>query len=115
MFKLAVKPTFSAVVAVDFPLEKGKVEKKSFTAIFKRCTQAELEAMDAALKSEEMSDREFLHAVMHGWDGVADEDGNAIEFTKENLELLLDMHPTQPTVIRTFYDTIGKGARKNSR
>jgi hypothetical protein len=115
MFKLAVKPTFSAVVVVDFPLEKGKIEKKSFTAVFKRCTQAELETMDAALKTEEMNDRDLVHAVMQDWDGVADEDGNAIKFTKENLELLLDMHPTQPAVIRTFYDTIGRGARKNSR
>lgn len=113
MFKLAVKPTFSALVTVDFPIAHNKVEKKSFTAIFKRCTQAELEAYDEKLKNEEMSDREFVHEVMQGWDGVADEGGTPIDFNAESLDMLLQMHPTQPTIIRTFFNTVGKGARKN--
>lgn len=113
MFKLAVKPTFSVLVTVDFPISHNKSEKKSFTAIFKRCTQAELEDYDEKLKSEELGDREFVHEILQGWDGVADENGNQIDFAPESLDMLLQMHPAQPTIIRTFFATVGKGARKN--
>lgn len=113
MFKIATKPTFSATVHVNFPADKGKVNTRAFTAIFKRFSQTQLEDLDERLKSKELDDRAFVHEVMVGWEGVADEQGTVLDFNEENLDALLEMHPTQPTIIRTFYATVGGGKVKN--
>lgn len=113
MFKIAAKPTYSATVHVNFPGEKGKVNTKSFTAHFKRFSQTELEDITDRLKSGQLSDRDFVHAVMTGWEAVGNEQGDALDFNEENLDALLELHPTQPSIIRTFFATVGGGKTKN--
>lgn len=113
MFKIAATPTYSATVKVDFILEDGKTETRSFKAKFKRLEQSELDTISEGAREGSMTDSEIVDRVLVGWDGVADEHGNPLEFNPENLKALLNLHPTRPSIVRTFYATIGGSKAKN--
>lgn len=113
MFKIAVNPTYTASVKVDIPSDDGKTIQRMFKAKFKRLPQSELDALTDRLKEKEMDDDAVVRAVMVGWEGVADQDGNALEFNEENLAALLEVFPTRPSIVRTFFATINGSKTKN--
>ena len=78
--------TFKWPVEVQEPSESkpGKFEKSEFTAIFKRVKLSELEGIS---ETEGVS---MLKKVLVGWEGIADEDGDPVEFSTLELESLAD-------------------------
>lgn len=88
--------TINWPVKVEIAADGGKIKKYEFTGTFRRLDDDEKEAIDAELKSADASGEEGSNAwkvrnvdaivrVMDGWKGVADQDKNPIEFTRDNL------------------------------
>jgi len=126
MFKLAVNPTYTATVKVAIPSDGGKTIQREFQAEFKRLTQSELDEINDRLlgfKSKEgeedyeeverLTDDELVRMVMVGWAGVQDESGADLEFNEANLSALLDVFPVRPSIVKTFFATIGGAKVKN--
>lgn len=67
--------------------EKGVVAKSTFKATFNRVTTSELEGW----QSNDQTTRDFLREKLVGWDDLTNDAGDQVEFTKENLEILLEM------------------------
>ena len=78
--------TFKWPVEVQEPSESkpGKFEKSEFTAIFKRVKLSELEGIS---DSESIS---MLKKVLVGWEGITDEDGDPVKFSRAELDSLAD-------------------------
>lgn len=112
-FKLALSATYSAEVTVEYLGEDGKPVKQKFTAIFKRKTQEEQDSLRDRLQKGDLGDRAFLQEVMVGWQGVLDADGDELEFTPENFEMAMNVHPMQPCTVRAWFDS-QSGARRGN-
>lgn len=116
MFKLfnpseaAPVPTYMHPISVEMPGDNGKPKIQLFKAQFKRLTQSELESLTERLKDGALTDSAMIDEVMVGWDGVTDEKNVPVEFNEVNLAALLEIYPTRPTIVRSFFASI-KGAK----
>jgi hypothetical protein len=113
MFKVAVSETYITPVAVDIVGDNNKSKTHVFKARFKRLKQSELESLSERLAAKELTDSALIDEVMVGWQDVADAEGNPLEFNPDNLEALLEIYPTRPTIVRTFFDSHNGAKRKN--
>jgi hypothetical protein len=113
MFKIAQKPSYTALVNVELPGNQGKGKTVQFTAEFKRLSQTAIESVHERANAGELSDSQLLDEVLLGWDGVQDEDGNALEFNDDNLATVLDIFPTRPSIVRAFFASL-KGAKEKN-
>lgn len=113
MFKVVTTPTYSATVSVEVRGENGGIARQSFDAVFKRCTQTELEDLHQAVTSGKLSDQDLVREILVGWKGVVDEDGSEMPFTPASRDRVLDIYPVRPSVIDTFFKTIGGARAKN--
>lgn len=114
MFQIAsANQTYSTSVRVDVPTDGGKNKTHVFKAIFKRVSQSELDNIHERIQEKTLTDAGLINEVMVGWDDVADEHGQKVEFNPDNLSALLDMYPTRPTIVQTFFTTINNAVRKN--
>lgn len=111
MFKLTQTPTFKAPVQFMLQGEDGKPLTAGFTGIFKRHTQAEVDALVQA----GTSDRATAEKVLVGWeDGPADDQDVPLPFSQDNLHKLLDgVHGSAKVIARTFYDYNSSATLKN--
>lgn len=123
-FRIAASPTYKVEVAVHFPGEDGRLRKQSFTAVFKRLTQTQIEALRdriaargngalLATDPQPISDRELLDDVLVGWEGVQDEDGNDLPFNDAHKDALLALHPTQPRLVAAYLKSLTEAREKN--
>ncbi|MXW02215.1 MAG: hypothetical protein F4X59_01165 [Holophagales bacterium] len=69
---------YRTTVAVDVPAEDG-FERRECIVLFRLITRPEAAA--ALLKGDEA----YMRAAVGGWEGIADHDGSALEFSDENL------------------------------
>jgi hypothetical protein len=113
MFKIAQKPSYSVLVNVELPGDKGKSKTVQFTALFKRLSQTEIESIHERANEGELKDTELIDEVLIGWDGVQDSDGNALDFNDDNLATLLDIFPVRPTIVKAFFTSL-KGAKEKN-
>jgi len=112
-FRLALSPTYEVEVQIAFPVDGGKVEKHKFLARFRRLSQSRLEDVKAKLASGEMNDRDLMDEVLVALPGVQREDGTPLGEDRESLHEALDVHPTQPTLVRAFLASLGSAREKN--
>jgi len=112
MIKIATLPSYFHPVKVEFPTDDGKKKTVEFQAQFKRLSQEEIEEQQQALNDGTLTDRGVIGQVMIGWKGVADEDGTPLDFNESNLASLLSMFPTQPSIVRAYYDSLKNAAKK---
>ncbi len=113
MFKIATTPTYFAPVVVDMPIGGGKTQKFTFDAEFRRLTQSELKDIQAQASSGEITDERFAREVMIGWRGVQDEAGTELPFSEGNCDMLLNIFPVLPSVVKAFYASLSGAAVKN--
>lgn len=106
-FKLAQSETYQQRIDVQIVGETGKVEKHDFKAIFKRCTNQELEDL------RQKTGKEVLKEVVTGWTGVTDEDGAAVPFTEENFDALMQIPAASFALVKGFWDSIVVAREKN--
>lgn len=114
MFKVAVNPTYRSPVTVPILTDDNQVIERTFTAIFKRLDQDQIDDLYGRIARGELTDRKLIDEVMVGWGtDVCDEDGTALEFNQRNLNALLAIHPTREYLARKFYDTVQSATLKN--
>lgn len=137
MIKIASNPKYSAPCTFNRPIDGGKTEAVSFSIVFKRHTQTEIEAIhkraqeaaeeeakalaltepnerEAANLARKQRNEKFVHDVVVGWGpDVQDAEGKALEFTPGNLNVLLDEHGARGAIIDAFFKSINGAAAKN--
>lgn len=113
MFKLATTPSYWQRVTVDFPADNGKKDSRAFDAQFRRFAQSELDELRKQLVSGTITDREFVDRVLIGWKGLIDEQDQPVEFNETNLDRVLELYPTQPSIISAFFKSVNGAREKN--
>lgn len=109
MFKVSVSASYFAPVAIELP-GGGKA---AFDAQFKRLTQAEMDKLVERINTGDLDDARLVDEVFVGWVGVADEDGEALDFSETNKQRLLDIVPVRACVIKAFFESFAKAKAKN--
>jgi len=99
--------TFKWPVTVEFPVDGGRFESESFDASFKRIGREEFS------KLVDKSDADLVHAVLQGWEGVKDEDGKDIPFTKAALKDMLDDPYFAKGIVKAYLETLEGAKAKN--
>ena len=101
--------TFKWPVTVTEPSsdKPGEFEESSFTAVFKRIKMSELE------KIAETGGYEFISKVLVGWEGIEDEDGSALAFSKDVLKEFSDDADWTRAVLGAYTATYSEGEAKN--
>lgn len=99
--------TFKWPVTVEFPVDGGRFETESFDATFKRVGRAEF------TKLVDKGDTDLIEAVLEGWEGVKDETGKDIPFTKAALKDMLDDPCFTKGLIKAYLESLEGGKAKN--
>jgi hypothetical protein len=76
--------TFKWPVTVESPVDGGRFENETFDAVFKRIGRSEFQ------KLIDKGDIELIEAVLQGWEGITDEAGKELPFTKATVKEQLD-------------------------
>lgn len=106
-FKRAIQATFSTVVTVNVPNDKGGFDKNTFTAKFKRPTADERLTLGALGNEALVRDR------LVGWDLRDADTGEAVPFTPDELDALLSIEPTPIATAEAYWNTINGARAKN--
>lgn len=106
-FKLTQKPTFTVVVKVDTPNDKGGFDRSDFKAKFKRVTMDEMEEL------RPKSQREVMREVLAGWEDLVDEGNQAVDFNPEHVDVLLNIPPALTALAESFWGNVVKAREKN--
>ena len=107
MFKLTSNKTVLWPVTINVPVDGGKTEKVACEAKFKILPQDEFN------KLANKGDAEILKVACIGWDGVADESSEPLEFTPENLKTLLKIPYVRQGFLQAYLDASSGIAVKN--
>lgn len=101
--------TFKWPVTVTEPSSSkpGKFEESTFTAVFKRVKMSQLEKM------AETTGVDFLEKVLIDWEGIEDEDGSEVAFSKEALQEFADDADWARAVLSAYTATYAEAEAKN--
>lgn len=111
MFVITTGSTYKWTVKVAVPVAPETYDDQTFTAEFRRIGKKEIEALTA---SAETSDDSVARAVLVGWEGVQDADGNDVPFSDAAVAQLLDVPGVAYAVVMAFLDSVsGAAKRKN--
>lgn len=109
MFKLTEKRTIKWPVTVDVPQDGGSTRPAKFTVEFRLLDQSDIDVSLAQARN----DAEFLFEVMQDWEGVADEDGQTIEFSDDTARRVVDIPYVRNALLRAYFEAVSGGRRKN--
>lgn len=111
MFKLEEQKNVKWPVTVNIPRDGGRTTKAEFTAHFELLPQDEFREIYA---QENASDEDLLRRVLTGWDGVADAEGGAIDYTPDTREMMIRIPYVRAAMVSAYLEcSHGKAARKN--
>ncbi len=114
MFKLKEDKRFWWPVKVDVPVD-GRHATHKFQAHFLLLDQDEIdETLGGDYDDDDSADRDLLRKVLVDWKQVADEDGNAIEFSDEARDRLLRIPYVRVALVRAYFQAIAGRRKKNS-
>lgn len=121
------KKTDSFFYPVNIPvvLASGASQINRFEFSFKRLSRSRLNALQKAQESTSDLDVEvdtlerdidYILEIADGWKGVEGVDGVAVEFTRDNVAILLDNYPNAAgVVVQAFFEaTLGGGRKKGN-
>lgn len=106
-FKKATAPTFKTEVKVPVPNGKGGHDNQTFTAVFKRATTEELEAMGEARSP----DKETVRNYLVDWELTDSDTGESVPFSADSLEAMLSISPSPKYIAQAFFDAVMGGKR----
>ena len=111
MFKLSKNPTFKSMIVHSEPSEDPSKENVfEFIGVFKRMSTKQLRAMSE--KKYKNQTEEVIDCLV-GWEDIQDEDGNNYEYTKENVEAILEIYPgLNSSIITAFVENYNEAGRK---
>lgn len=104
-FRLTQKPTFKVEVVVPVPNDQGGHDKNKFVAVFKRTTTDEARAFFEA----QITNEDLVRNRMVDWELTDAETNEAVPFTRENLEALLQIAPSPRFIAEKFFEQVGGG------
>lgn len=106
-FKLQQKETFTTLVTVNIPNDKGGFDKSTFVAKWKRPTLDQIETL------RKLDNVELARTQMVGWE-MRDADSNEeVPFTRDNLEAAMQILPTPLATTLAFWDHVNGARAKN--
>jgi hypothetical protein len=104
-FKKATAPTFKCEVKVPVPNQRGGHDMQSFTGVFKRTTTDELTNM----VEQRIMDAELARDRLVDWEMTDADTGDAVPFSPDTLEALLQIHPAPKYIAKAFWEHVGGG------
>lgn len=113
MFKIDVSKTYKYPVNVTMLNEKGKASKMSFTALFNRLPQSDIDRLFAQIGDESVSDEQWIAEILAGWEGIKDSEGQDVEFNDHNVRMVCDIYPVRPSIVEAWGESLKEVARKN--
>lgn len=107
-FKLVKRNKLRVPVKGAISGEDGHPVKFSFVLLCKRIDQAEI---DAEMEDKEGSFNDFLHRVVTGWEDVADEDGQRMEYSAEAFDAVLQQPAMRTLCFQSYMKEVGAVAK----
>lgn len=114
MFKIAKTRRVTWPVTIPVPQSGGSVQKHKIDVEFDLLTQTRLTEVMAEERNADQ-DAALLREVVVGWSGVANEDGEPVEFSAAALADLVDISYVRSALIRAYFEAASgnAAARKN--
>jgi len=113
MFKVDVSKTYKYTVNVTMLGDNGKTVKSSFTGIFNRLAQTDLDRLVGDMAKPESTDEAIVQEILAGWEGVKDIEGQEIEFNEGNRRIVCDIYPVRARIIEAWSESLQEVSRKN--
>jgi len=107
-FKLVRLNKLPVHVKGEIPGEDGKPGSFDFKLHCKRLGQGEIDVVMVDRKGEV---KDFVRSVAEGWDGVLDESGEAVPFSRENLDEMLDNAGLPMVIMHTYLAQVAATAK----
>jgi|SaaInlLV_10m_DNA_4_1040232.scaffolds.fasta_scaffold33483_2 hypothetical protein len=110
--KLRKRVSRKSHVDVGFRGDFGKVEKARFDMEFRILTKEEAKDLLGRAADDDLNDVEIIQDYALGWTDVQDEGGNDMEFTPENVEIVMNDQDVYSAIMTAFMeDLLGKKAK----
>ncbi len=107
MFVIAENPTFAWPVNVRVPQDGGTWKVQTFQARFKVMST---DGLAEVLKSPD-GDRDLSQSVLVGWDQINDASGQAVAFSEEARDALLQVPYVRSAIVAAYLESMaGKKA-----
>jgi hypothetical protein len=90
MFKIVPDPTFTADAQITVP---GQAEPARLRIEWRHKSRKELQAWLDQLADRETDEAAGLDLVIVGWEGVEDQNGETVPYSKERLRHILENYP----------------------
>lgn len=115
MFIIKKSETYRFPVTFSTPAEDGNgQDENTFTAIFKRLSEDELQHYAEQAVKGKVNDRKFLKEVLVGWEGITETAGGPeVPFSTGMRDKLLNIVGFAKAATRAFYKSIEDAPRKN--
>lgn len=107
MLKIIQTPTYTLPVEVDI-LGSGR---SNFDVEFKRLSKSDIQATYERMRAGELDDRDLCHELVVGWGRVEGASGK-LEFSAENLDKLLEIHPIGRSILDAFFTSLNGAIKK---
>lgn len=111
MFKIEKKKNIKWPVVINIPRDGGGTTQARITAEFELIGTDEYNA----IFTDGGNDKDLIRRTLKNWDDVKDEDGNPLEFSSENVEMLIDISHVRSGLTAAYIDMAfgKKAAAKN--
>lgn len=106
-FKLAKSPTFKATVTIETQDDKGRTEKETVVATYRRCNEDELSDLEGKKNAE------VCRLVLINVEGMVDQDRQPVPYEGDNVEALLMIPPATFALAAAFWQGSRMGRAKN--
>ncbi len=115
MFIIKQSETFKSPVTVVLAGENGGSTKNTFTAIFKRLSLEEVDALQKEVNAG-LSDPEFARRVMVGWgDDVRTEaGGEPVPFSDVTFSQMLEVVGAAAAIVTAWSEGMAGGAKRKN-
>ena len=106
-FVLKKVSTYKWPVTVSVPVDGGKFRNETFSVLFRKIGRSQFNEL------AEQDENALVDAIVEGWDGIKDEDGDNVPFTDEAKAVLLDDPFVMKAIINAYADSYGGAPAKN--
>lgn len=113
MFKISKDDSYYWPVTVEIPVDGGRYEKAQFEVRFRRVPQTRFEEMMDGAREGKISDKEICREVVVGWKSIGDKNGEALDFSETNKELLLEDVLAVRAIALSYIESLSRVRRKN--
>lgn len=120
-FVIQQNPTYRWPLTLSLPVDDGKREKSTFTAVFRRLKQSRIEEISRLARSAQYgrdeegelpSDRDVVREVLADWDDVVDDEREPVPFTDSTLSQMLEIPTVSGQIIAQWFESLEPAKKK---